>query len=150
MGWEGDSCPKPLGLSICLALEPWHLLTVIVKLCQMTGQDSHGGPWSTLMHSCVFGHVHGCLWVPSRAKGRGQMLAQAAVFVMVACGSHSIGQKTCWEPLCHPNRPAWVTSNHSNNSFLGSRFRKLLSHYRRLLRAQVSFLFYPQMDLQNT
>lgn len=73
------------------------------------------------------------------AKGRGQMLAQAAVFVMVACGRHSIGQKTCWEPLCHPNRPAWVTSNHSNNSFLGSRFRKSLSHYRRFQRHRSVF-----------
>lgn len=43
MGEEGDSYPVPLGPSICLAPEPWHLLTAIVRLCQMTGQDSHGG-----------------------------------------------------------------------------------------------------------
>lgn len=58
MGEEGDSYPEPLGPSICLALQPRHLLTAIVRLCQMTGQDPHGEPWSTLMHSYVCMHAH--------------------------------------------------------------------------------------------
>lgn len=76
MGEEGDSYPEPLGPSICLALQPRHLLTAIVRLCQMTGQDPHGEPWSTLMHSyvCMHAHTHTrvymCLLLPSRATQR--------------------------------------------------------------------------------
>lgn len=62
MGEEGDSYPMPLGPSICLALEPWHLLTAIVRLCQMTGQDSHGG---TLVNS----HAQLCAFADTRAGG---------------------------------------------------------------------------------
>lgn len=73
--------------------------------------------------------VHMCLWLPSRAREKGQVLALATVFVKVACGGSSSGQKACWEPLWHPNRPAWVTSSH--HTFLGLWFRDSLSDYRR-------------------
>lgn len=90
----------------------------------------------TVMCVCTRTRVHMCLWLPSRARERGQELAQATVFVMVACGRNSSGQKTCWEPLCHPSRSAWVTSSHGNNSFLGQWFTKSLSDYERFQRCR--------------
>lgn len=90
VGEEGDFYPMPLGQSICLALEPWHLLTAIVRLCQMTGQDSQGG---TLVNSVLcFADTCGChMRVPHvfceslqgpMEKG-GQALADAILFVEV-------------------------------------------------------------------
>lgn len=99
VGEEGDSYPMPLGPSICLALEPWHLLTSIVRLRQMTGQDSQG---RTLVN-CVlcFLRTHAgatcVLQKPSRTRGKGgQALAMATLFVEVAhrSGKDSMSQRT--------------------------------------------------------
>lgn len=139
------SLSKPLGQSICLALEPRHLLTAIVRLCQMTSQDPHGEPWSTVMCVCTRTIVHMFVTAFKGRGERGQVLALATVFVLVTGSGSNSGQKTCREPLCHPSRLAWVTSSHSNNSLLGLWFTESLSDYRRFQRQRS--VFCSQKDL---
>lgn len=110
--WNPGICPLLL-----LGFVRWQAKTVMGDLGQLS---------CTVVRVWINTQAQTCLWVSSR----GQTLAQATVFVMVAYGTGIIGQKTYWERLCH-----------SNISFLGSVFTESLTTLTKSLRGQFFVTF---------
>lgn len=137
----------PLGPSICLALEPWHLLTAIVRLRQMTGQDS---TWSTirtrstaLCCAAFRGHARVphvfCESLQGPGEGRPSAGRGHPLFVEVdrRRGGDSVSQRNMLRALVSsPARAACVTfSQEAANSTAGVKvYREPLSDCMRLRR----------------